>query len=227
MSNEFQDVHIETTMPKPWEEEESFNDVLYEWMSKAPWLLISAALHFVIFLIVAAIPWSIFADSPEQNVQASIEQAPEPEIEEPEEEPEEIEEEETEEEPIIEDFEVSDHNETDTNEDFETEGDPNMNADSPFDSNNSNSLLGIGGGAGGKYGGRFGGRRNLRAGGGKGTEQAIKDGLEWLKNHQDKDGKWDCDEFMKHDPDGDKTDGGGLRRPRHRQHRARAARLPG
>ena len=209
MSNEYKDVHIETTMPKPWEEEESFNDVLYDWMSKAPWLLISGALHFVLFLIVAAIPWSIFDSSKDQNVQASIEQAPEPEIEEPEE-PEEEVEEETEEEPIIEDFEVSDHNETDTNEEFEqSEGDPTMNSDSPFDSNNTNSLLGIGGGAGGKYGGRFGGKRNLRAGGGKGTEQAIKDGLEWLKNHQDEDGKWDCDEFMKHDPSGDKTDGAG------------------
>ena len=43
---EYQDVHIETTLPKPWEEEETFNDVLYDWMSRAPWLLISAALHF-------------------------------------------------------------------------------------------------------------------------------------------------------------------------------------
>jgi len=210
MSNDYKDVHIETTLPKSWEEEESFNDVLYEWMSKAPWLLISGALHFVIFLIVAAIPWSIFGQGGDQNVNASIEQAPEPEIEEPEEPEEEIEEEETEEEPIIEDFEVSDHNETDTNEEFEqSEGDPTMNSDSPFDSNNANSLLGIGGGAGGKYGGRFGGKRNLRAGGGKGTEQAIKDGLEWLKKHQDGDGKWDCDEFMKHDPTGDATDGAG------------------
>ncbi|MGD2017373.1 MAG: terpene cyclase/mutase family protein [Planctomycetota bacterium] len=209
MSNDYKDIQIDSNMPKPWEEEETFNDVLYDWMSKAPWLLISAALHFVMFLIVAAIPWSIFEQSKDQNMQASIEQAPEPEIEEPEEPEEEIEEE-TEEEPIIEDFEVSDHNETDTNEEFEqSEGDPTMNSDSPFDKNNSNSLLGIGGGAGGKYGGRFGGKRNLRAGGGKGTEQAIKDGLEWLKKHQDEDGKWDCDEFMKHDPSSDKCDGSG------------------
>ena len=209
MSNDYKDIQIESSMPKPWEEEETFNDQLYEWMKSGPWLLLSGGLHGVAFLIVANIPWSIFDSTPDQNVQASIEQAPEPEIEEPEEPEEEIEEE-TEEEPIIEDFEVSDHNETDTNEEFEqSEGDPTMDSDSPFDKNNSNSLLGIGGGAGGKYGGRFGGKRNLRAGGGKGTEQAIKDGLEWLKKHQDKDGKWDCAEFMKHDPPGDKCDGGG------------------
>ena len=174
-------------------------------MSKAPWLLISAALHFVIGLIVAAIPWSAFDSAPEQIIEASVEQPPEEIIEEEEEEIEEIEEE-TEEEPILEDFEVSDHNETDTNSEFEsTEGDPDQNADSPFDSKNTNSMLGIGGGAGGKMGGRFGGNKNLRAGGK--ANAAIKAGLEWLKNHQDEDGKWDCDEFFKHDPAGDQTDG--------------------
>ncbi|MEM6674222.1 MAG: VIT and VWA domain-containing protein [Planctomycetota bacterium] len=87
-----------------------------------------------------------------------------------------------EEEPIVEDFEVSDHNEADSNEAFErTEGDPDRNADSPFDSGHTNSVLGIGGARGGRYEGRFGGRRNLRAGGGKGPEQAVKDGLEWLR----------------------------------------------
>ena len=205
MSNDYSDVQIESNLPKPWEEEETFNDVLYDWMSKAPWLLISAALHFVIGLIVAAIPWSAFDSAPEQVIEASVEQPPEEIIEEEEEEIEEIEEE-TEEEPILEDFEVSDHNETDTNSEFEsTEGDPNQNADSPFDSKNSNSMLGIGGGAGGKMGGRFGGNKNLRAGGK--ANAAIKAGLEWLKNHQDEDGKWDCDEFFKHDPAGDQTDG--------------------
>ena len=123
---------------------------------------------------------------------------------------EEIEEEETEEEPILEDYEVSDHNETDTNEEFmESEGDPDMNADSPFDDKAFNDVLGIGGGAGGKYGGRMGGSRNLRAAGGSGTEQALKDGLEWLKNHQDEDGKWDSDDFMKHDPPDDQCTGPG------------------
>ena len=205
MSNDYSDIQISSSMPKPWEEEESFNDVLYEWMSRAPWLLISGALHFVLFLIVAAIPWSVFEKTPDQNVEASIEQPPPEELEEEEEEPEEIEEEETEEEPVIEEFEVSDHNEEDTNEEYESVEGNDSNSDSPFDSNNSNAVLGIGGGAGGKYGGRFGGSRNLRAAGGSGTEQAIKDGLEWLKNHQDDDGSWDADEFFKHD-DGDQSD---------------------
>ena len=202
---------IESSLPKPWEMEETFNDVLYDWMGRAPWLAISAALHVVIFLIIAAIPWNLFDNSDEKELKAAIEQPPPPEFEDPpEEEEEEIEEEETEEEPIIQDFEVSDHNETDTDEDFEsTEGDPDMFANSPFDDKAFNNVIGIGGGAGGKFGGRFGGRRNLKAAGGSGTAQALKDGLEWLKNHQDVDGKWDSDEFMKHDPDNDKCDGPG------------------
>ena len=75
-------------------------------------------------------------------------------------------------------------------------GDPDQNADSPFDSDNVNDVIDIGGGAGGKFGGRFGGRRNLRAAGGSGTEQALKDGLEWLRIHQFRDGYWSTEEFM-------------------------------
>ena len=31
---------IESSLPKPWEQEETFNDVLYDWMGRAPWLAI-------------------------------------------------------------------------------------------------------------------------------------------------------------------------------------------
>ena len=198
MTNE--EFHIESSLPKPWEQEETFNDVLYDWMSRAPWLAISAAAHLVIFLIIQSIPWGLFEDNPEMSLQAAMEQPPPEDFEDPpEEEEEEVKEEEMEEEPIIQDFEISDHNETDTDEDFEsTEGDPDMFANSPFDDKAFNNVIGIGGNPGGKFGGRFGGNRNLRAPGGRGTEQALKDGLEWLKKHQDTDGKWDSDEFMKH-----------------------------
>jgi len=64
-----------------------------------------------------------------------------------------------------------------------------------------------GGSGDGKRGGRFGRMRGIE--GGQGTEQALKDGLEWLKLHQDADGMWDCDEFMKHDPPDDQCEGPG------------------
>ncbi|HKB15903.1 MAG TPA: hypothetical protein VKF62_07545 [Planctomycetota bacterium] len=52
---------------------------------------------------------------------------------------------------------------------------------------------------GSRYGSRFGGKQGARGtGGGSGTEQSLKDALEWLRKHQDPDGRWDCDEFSKH-----------------------------
>jgi hypothetical protein len=195
---DFSNIHIETTMPKSWEREETFNDVLYDWMSRAPWLAISAAAHGLLFLMLWAIPWDQLRKEKATVLEASIEATPEETFEDPPpEEPEELEEEEPTEEPVLKDAEVSDHNEEDTNEEFESvEGDPDMLADSPFDQTAFNNLIGIGGGAGGKFGGRFGGKKNLKARGGSGTEQALKDGLEWLKHHQSEDGSWDCDGFM-------------------------------
>ena len=207
---DFSHIQIETTLPKPWEEEQTFNDVLYDWMSRAPWLAISAAAHLLIFFILMAIPWEEFGSGDDKSVQAKLDPAVEEEFEEPEEEIEAEIEEEPLEEPILKDAEISDHNETE--DDMETEmseGDPDFLNDSPFDSDAFNDVIGIGGGAGGKFGGRFGGRKNLRSAGGSGTEQALRDGLEWLKDHQDPDGKWDSDEFMKHDPADDKCDGAG------------------
>jgi len=194
--NDYKDIHIESSLPKSWEDEETFNDVLYDWMSRTPWLAISAILHVVVYFIIAAIPWSLLNPDEDMDINASIERTIEEPFEDPEEEIIEPEEEETEEEPIIQDYEVSDHNETDDDSEFEMmEGDPDMLADSPFDDKAFNDVIGIGGGAGGKFGGRFGGSRNLRAGG-AGTEQALKDGLEWLKHHQSPDGSWDTDGFM-------------------------------
>ena len=198
MSQEdYQGIEIESSLPKPWEEEVTFNDILYDWMSRAPWIAISAAAHVVIFMIMTIIPWSLIFKDDVTEIQATIQQAPEQVFEDPpEEEPEEIEEEEPTEEPVLMDAEVSDHNETDDDMDFESmEGDPDFMSDSPFDDKAFNDVIGIGGGAGGKFGGRFGGRKNLRARGGAGTEQALKDGLEWLRWHQSPDGSWDCDGF--------------------------------
>ena len=39
--------------------------------------------------------------------------------------------------------------------------------------------------------------------------RCIRAGLDWLAQHQDEDGKWDCDRFMKHDAAADVCDGAG------------------
>ena len=190
-SSDYSDIHIESTLPKPWEEEQTFNDVLYDWMSRAPWLAISAAAHLLIFFVLTAIPWEQFREKKPKIIQAQAPPPPEELIEEPEEEIEEEIEEEVIEEPVLKDAEIT---ETDVEEFEEAEGDPDFLSDSPFDESNFNDVIGIGGGAGGKFGGRFGGK-GRKGGGGDAVEQALKDALEWLKNHQNADGYWDCDGF--------------------------------
>ncbi len=196
MSKEFSDIHIESNILRSWEEERTFNDVLYDWMSSAPWLAISLAAHVLVYFIIAAIPWHLLGPEDDASFNAVAPPPPQEPFEEPEEEPEEeIEEIEPIEEPVLKDAEISDHNETEDEQDFaESEGDPDFNSDSPFDNEAFNDVIGIGGGAGGKFGNRRGGRRNLRAAG-KGMEQALRDGLEWLKHHQSPDGSWDTDGF--------------------------------
>jgi len=68
----------------------------------------------------------------------------------------------------------------------------------------------IGYSAGGRRG-RWGGGEDLllKEGGSALTENAVELGLKWLAAHQDEDGRWDCNRFMKHDPAGDRCDGAG------------------
>ncbi len=101
--------------------------------------------------------------------------------------------------PVIRDV-PADHSETDNNEEYaQSRGEQNAVSDKPFQGKYWNDSIGVGGGAGGAFGGRFGGKRDLvaRGGGGKGTEAAVAAALRWLKNHQDPDGLWSCDNFSK------------------------------
>ena len=139
-----------------------------------------------------AIPWSLFEESEEKFIVADVDLAQEEIFDDPPEEEEEVViEEELPEEPVIQDYEV----ETVADEAIDSNSDSDPFMDSPFDSNDYNDVIGIGGGAGGKFSGRGLGKRGKRRGG-AGTEQALADGLEWLKRHQAPDGSWDSDGFM-------------------------------
>jgi len=191
-------------------EDGGFNDAIQGIVKNSPWWMISAVIHIVLLLILAQIQMDTSGANKGAQMQASLPDEEEDLEEEEEEQPEEEEPEEIEETPI-ETEEVDDHNEVDTDSEFEeTEGEDGM-SDSPFTGPSTNSAIGLGGGAGGGRRGRGGGR-NLRGGGGsKLTQNAVELGLKWLADHQDvdEDGKWDVDDFMKHDPPDDKCDGPG------------------
>ncbi len=67
-----------------------------------------------------------------------------------------------------------------------------------LDSTSCIDAYGIGGGRSGAYGQRWGCGSLAREGSSPGTESAVTASLCWPHYHQDKDGKWDCDNFMKH-----------------------------
>ena len=195
----------QTTWRNIQRHETDFNELLYEQMRKTPWWLISIGVHFMLGIVLFNMSFGVSGLSHQAQVKSRVEdelidplkEEVKPDIQETKP----IEQDETViEDPVIKDAKVSDHNETDNDMPFEESlGQKDFISDAPFEGPSTNSAIGIGGGAGGAFGGR-GGHRNLKAmGGGASTEGAVDLGLEWLKNHQDPDGFWDCDGFMKMD----------------------------
>src|SRR5262249_54428342 len=57
--------------------------------------------------------------------------------------------------------------------------------------------------------GKYHTRGDPNRGGTRPTNIAVRMGLVWLQRHQDEDGRWDADDFMKHDTSGEPCDGPG------------------
>ncbi len=193
-------IKVESHTAPFYEQEETFQDIMAEQLRHAPWLLLSIVIHGIAILILLLIPASTKV---KEEVKVEIKLQEQNQVEEPPPPPPPEPEKEKTEEPILQDAEVTEV--TENVENFETM-DVNTK-ESAFNSNQWNSAVGLGGGAGGQYGGRGGGRGG--GAGGKATAKAIELGLEWLAKHQDEDGKWDTDGFMKHDKDGAPCDGPG------------------
>ena len=68
MSEDFSNIQIETTLPKSWEEEVTFNDMLYEWMERSPWFILSIAIHGIAVLVMILIPWHLFGGEEEKVI---------------------------------------------------------------------------------------------------------------------------------------------------------------
>ncbi|HEX5051212.1 MAG TPA: prenyltransferase/squalene oxidase repeat-containing protein [Planctomycetota bacterium] len=182
-------------------ESESFHDMMAQQLRHAPWLLLSAVVHAVALLLL----WALMPVHDHKAVEHEVEivDVSHPEVDEPPPpKPPEVEPEQTPEDVVVTEPVIETQ---DTVADEVTELPAAV--ESAFDANQWNTAVGLGGGAGGPYHLRGGGRGGRR--GGRSTAAAIDAGLTWLEKHQDEDGKWDCDAFMKHDTEGEVCDGPG------------------
>jgi hypothetical protein len=174
-----------------WETEVTFQEMMAERLRAAPWLILSAGIH----LVLALLGWIMMPPTTKEKVVNKVEMKQEEvaEVVEPPPPPPP----ETKPEEVTDEIVVTETQVTEEEKAFDNNVSESTSKESAFDSNQWNSAVGLGGGAGGKYGGRGGGGGKGK--GGKSMSAAIDAGLQWLKNHQDEDGKWDCDQFMKHD----------------------------
>ncbi|MBM3962283.1 MAG: hypothetical protein FJ306_10340, partial [Planctomycetes bacterium] len=195
-------IKVQSNALPVWETEVTFQELMAERLRAAPWFMLSLGGHVVVALIAYALIEPPKKDKAANKVEMT--QQEETKIEEPPPPPPP----ETKPEEVTEDVVVTENTVTEQTEAFDNTVSENTSKESAFDSNQWNSAVGLGGGAGGRYGGRGGGGK--KGGGGKSYAENIDAGLKWLKDHQDEDGKWDCDNFMKHDdPSSDVCDGPG------------------
>ena len=182
---------------RAFHDDATFQELMGERLKQSPWLLLSAGLHAVLLLLIWALVPPEIAKKPVASVtmtntdkQTIVKPPPPPppvtktEVD-PEETP-------------VEDVAV-----VDSPDDIPSEDDsPESPAESAFEHTDWNTAVGLAGGAGGPYGdrGTGGGKK-----GGRSESPFVKRGLEWLAAHQDEDGRWDCDGFMKHDNPSYKT----------------------
>jgi len=182
---------------RTFDDQETFQQLMAERLRQSPWVLVSFGVHAIALLLV----WALLPADPEkpQVAQVTMQDTTQREVERPEppEKPEVKKEEIDPEVTPIEDVTV---NENPTESDVPSEFDSaDASAESAFPSSDQwNVAVGLNGGAaGGPYN-----RRGTGGGGGTGgpqTPPCVLRGLEWLAAHQDDDGRWDADGFMKHD----------------------------
>jgi len=192
-----------------------FHAALFDQLRKTPWWMLSVLCHGILAFVLSQFDtFRAAADETAQVKSVVTEENLPPLVEPPDV---------RESEPIEEDENViplpqvdkdapeADHVEEDNDQPtHEAMGKDDFLSNAPFEGPSNNRDIGIGAGAGGAFPGR-GGHENLK-GHGRGhrePEDALAGGLEWLKEHQDEEGMWDCDGFMKHDENAPVCDGAG------------------
>ena len=183
----------------------TFQELMAEHMRRAPWVALSAVLHAVAMLVLWLLIPPEAADKPRNFVEIAAAAQPAPIEPEPLKPPEPLPEPELPPDPIVTDLQPSP---SDQPAEFPSEDSSHSTSDSAIDSPSWTNPIGlIGAGKPGPYG-----KRGQPGGGGGGGPTGVSRdaALQWLKNHQDEDGKWDCDGFNKHDdPSSDACDGPG------------------
>jgi len=189
---------------------QGFDETVHDLVRSSPWWLISLVVHAIALAILWGIPIEV-----EEHDHATVLQASQP-VEMPK--PEEIKLDKQDVEPIedITQQLVLEPEDDLVNSDPADDPVPNMMnnegmADAPFTGSSTNSTIGVGGGIGGGMGGPGGpNRARARSRVGR-TGDIVEMALQWLADHQDvdTDGRWDADDFMKHDPQDDRCDGAG------------------
>jgi len=187
-------------------EGDSFQDTLQGIVRSTPWWGISAIVHIVALLILASIQVDTNRPEPMHVLQADVTQ-PEDDLDVEKITPPPL--------PTDDVVPMEDPSLVDPTEDTdEPENEPlgeEGELSGPFVASDHSMVIGPGGGA---TGGKGKGGPGSRKGGGRRplpTDVPVMRGLQWLAKHQDleTDGKWDCDDFMKHDAPDDKCDGPG------------------
>ncbi|MCA8918182.1 MAG: terpene cyclase/mutase family protein [Planctomycetes bacterium] len=178
-------------------------------LASVPWVAIALAVHVILLVICwfiipkAAEPVHVEVIQAQQEQIAEPpppEQPPEEEVEFPKDEP--VQEDPTEDEKIVEEAtdEVNEDPSDKPNNDLaENPNDDPSDNESPHPNRDStSSAVGLGGGVGG--GGGRGGKggfayRRARGGGGRPHEDRTRAALEWLKDHQNREGYWSATTF--------------------------------
>ncbi len=168
-------------------EAQTFEDTLRELLRSSPYLVASAALHFVLLLIFATASPPTLAPK-EQTIKASNQELeepippppppPEPKIEEVVE--------------VVEDPTIS---EVETTEEVVDQVETISDSRGEFDSTGLNDVIGVGGGGGSGFG-KLGGRGKGGGRAGDAIQRSVDDALKWLMNHQSiESGHWSCSAF--------------------------------
>lgn len=186
---------IVSSLPRPWEQERGFEDALYDWMQRAPWMALSAIAHALLLLVLLAIPWDLITTEEPAVLIANLstpeelpfEDPPPPEpVVEPDVEPElEPDLQQVDSEDTAEELELSD-----------VEATSDARFDDLFDAEDLGEVspIGIGGGWRGGPGSKFRNRGKPRPG--RGVDAAVDGALRWLADHQAPDGHWSAAGFM-------------------------------